>query len=38
LLLSGYKMLGGVTDLEPHMLALDRITQEPRLLMQLVSE
>lgn len=32
----GYKLSGGVLELEPHMLALDRVTQEGRLLMQLV--
>ena len=34
---SGYKLSGGVTELEPYMVVLDRATQDPRLLMMLVS-
>lgn len=34
---SGYKLSGGVTELEPYMVCLDRVTQDPRLLMMLVS-
>jgi hypothetical protein len=34
---SGYKFTGGVTELEPHMTALDRVTQDQIMLRQLVS-
>jgi hypothetical protein len=34
---SSYKFTGGVTELEPHMTALDRVTQDQIMLRQLVS-